>query len=176
MELEGKRVGILLERDFQDAEVVYPFYRFKEAGAAVTTVGVEAKEYSGKYGYPIKAERRASEVSAKDFDALVVPGGWAPDFLRRDAAVLALVRESVERGSVVGAICHAGWVLVSAGVLRGRRVTSFSAIRDDVANAGAEWVDSEVVVDGNLVTSRKPDDLPAFCRAMIETLTKKPRR
>ena len=167
MELEGKRVGILVERDFQDLEVMYPYYRFKEAGAAVVTIAPEAKEYTGKFGYPIKAERRSSDVSVKDLDALVIPGGWAPDFLRRDA---------VEKGLVTGSICHGAWLLCSAHVLRGRKVTSFSAIKDDVVNAGAEWVDAEVVVDANLVTSRKPDDLPAFCRAMIEGLTKRPRR
>jgi protease I len=168
MDLEGKRVVILVERDFQDMEVMYPYYRFKEAGASVTVIGIEAgKEFKGKHGYPIKSEKKASEVKAKDLDALIVPGGWAPDFLRRDAAVLALVKGAFDQGKVVGAICHAGWVLVSAGILRGRRVTSVPAIKDDLVNAGAEWVDADAVVDGNLVTSRTPDDLPAFCRTII---------
>jgi protease I len=177
MELEGKRVAILVEKDFQDMEVMYPYYRFKEAGASVVTVGVEAREYAGKYGYPVKAEKRASEVQARDLDALIVPGGWAPDFLRRDPAVVALTRECVERGVVTGAICHGGWLLCSAGgVLKNRRVTSFFAIRDDLVNAGAEWVDAEVVVCRNLVTSRKPDDLPAFSRTIIEALRSAKRR
>ena len=174
MDHKGKRVGILVERDFQDMEVMYPLYRFREAGASVVTIGVEAKEYKGKYGYPVKAEKRATDVTSRDLDALVVPGGWAPDFLRRDAAVLSLVRESLAEGKVVGAICHAGWVLVSAKVLKGRKVTSVAAIKDDLVNAGADWRDAEVVVDGNLVTSRTPDDLPAFCRGMLEVLAKAP--
>jgi protease I len=171
MDLRGKRVAILVERDFQDMEVMYPYYRLKEAGATVLTVGVETKEYQGKHGYPIKAEKRAADVAARDLDAIVVPGGWAPDFLRRDPAVLALVRDALEQQKVVGAICHALWVLCSVkGALEGRRVTSFFAIKDDVVNAGGEWVDQEVVVDRNLITSRKPDDLPAFARALIESL------
>ncbi|MBI3725474.1 type 1 glutamine amidotransferase [bacterium] len=170
MDLKGKRVVILVERDFQDMEVMYPYYRFKEEGALVAAVGVEAKEYKGKNGYPIKAEKRTTEITAKDLDALVIPGGWAPDFLRRDPATIALVRAAFEAGKVVGAICHAGWVLCSARVLKGKRVTSFFAIKDDMTNAGAEWTDAEVVVDGNLITSRTPDDLPAFCRAILEKL------
>ena len=171
MDLRGKRIAILVERDFQDMEVMYPYYRLKEAGATVVTVGVETKEYQGKHGYPIKVEKRAADVSARDLDAIIVPGGWAPDFLRRDPSVLALVRDALEQRKVVGAICHALWVLCSVkGALAGRRVTSFFAIKDDVVNAGAEWVDQEVVVDRNLITSRKPDDLPAFARALIESL------
>ena len=170
MELQGKRLGILVERDFQDMEVMYPYYRLKEAGAQVLVIGVEAKEYKGKFGYPIKAEKRSADVAAKDLDGLVVPGGWAPDFLRRDPATVRLVKEVFEQKKPLGAICHAGWLLVSAKVLEGRKVTSFFAIKDDVVNAGARWEDAEVVVDQNLVTSRMPDDLPAFCRAFIELL------
>ena len=168
MDLQGKKIGILVERDFQDMEVMYPYYRLKEAGAQVLVIGVEAKEYKGKFGYPMKAEKKASEVSAKDLDGLVVPGGWAPDFLRRDPATIKLVKEISDQKKPLAAICHAGWVLCSANVLHGRKVTSFFAIKDDVTNAGARWEDAEVVVDQNLVTSRTPDDLPAFCRAFME--------
>jgi protease I len=107
-----------------------------------------------------------------EFDAVVVPGGYAPDLMRRHPAMVGLVREAVQEGKVVAAICHAGWMLVSAGVLKGRRATSFSSIKDDMVNAGAQWVDAAVVVDGNLITSRKPDDLPTFCRAIVAALTK----
>jgi protease I len=168
MDLQGKKIGILVERDFQDMEVMYPYYRFKEAGAQVSAIGVEAKEYKGKFGYPIKADKRAADIAARDLDGLIVPGGWAPDFLRRDPATLKLVRDLFELKKPVGAICHAGWVLCSANVLRGRTVTSFFAIKDDVTNAGARWEDAEVVVDQNLVTSRTPDDLPAFSKAFME--------
>ena len=171
MELQGKKVGPLVERDFQDMEVMYPYYRLKEAGAQVLVIGVEAKEYKGKHGYPIKAEKKSSDVKAADLDGLVVPGGWAPDFLRRDPATVRLVKDVFDRKKPVGAICHAGWVLVSAKVLDGRKATSFFAIKDDMINAGALWEDKEVVVDQNLVTSRTPDDLPAFCRAFIEQLS-----
>jgi len=109
-------------------------------------------------------------VSAEDFDAVIIPGGYAPDRMRRNEAMVKLVREMFEKGKVVAAICHAGWLPASAGILRGKRMTSFSAIKDDMVNAGAQWEDAEVVVDGNLITSRTPDDLPAFCVAIISKL------
>lgn len=168
MELSGKKVGLLVEKDFQDMEVMYPYFRLKEAGAEVVVIGVEAKEYKGKYGYPIKADKKSTEVASKDLDALIVPGGWAPDFLRRDLATVRLVKDVFDEKKPVGAICHAGWVLISAKVLDGFKATSFFAIKDDMINAGALWEDAEVVVDRNLVTSRQPDDLPAFCRTFIE--------
>jgi protease I len=170
MELQGKTIGILVERDFQDMEVMYPYYRFKEAGAAVLVIGVEAKEYKGKFGYPIRADRKASDVAAAKLDALVIPGGWAPDFLRRDPACVKLVKDMFEARKPVAAICHAGWMLCSAKVLKGYRATSFFAIKDDMENAGAQWEDKEVVIDRNLITSRTPDDLPAFCKALSEML------
>ncbi len=170
MELENKKVGLLVERDFQDLEVMYPYYRMKEAGAEVVVIGVEAREYKGKHGYPIKAAKKSSDVKADDLDGLIVPGGWAPDYLRRDPATVRLVKDVFDQKKPVAAICHAGWVLVSAKVLDGRKATSFFAIKDDMINAGALWEDREVVVDQNLVTSRQPDDLPAFCRAFIERL------
>ena len=173
MSIEGKVVAILLEQDFQDAEVIYPYFRLKEAGAQAWLVGAgKADSYKGKYGYPFKVRTSAVGLSPDGVAAVIVPGGWAPDFIRRHKAALDLVRTVFEQGKPVAAICHAGWVLASAGVLKGRRCTSFSAIKDDVVNAGAEWVDQEVVVDGNLITSRTPDDLPAFMKALLEQLSK----
>jgi protease I len=171
MRLKGKKVAILLEQDFQDAEVIYPYYRLKEEGAEALLVAAGgADSYKGKYGYPMKVHAAAAGARAEDFDAVIVPGGWAPDFIRRSKPALALIRGAFDRGATVAGICHAGWALLSAGVVRGRECTSFSAIRDDLENAGARWRDAEVVVDGNLVTSRMPDDLPAFMRAVIENI------
>ena len=174
MSLQGKRVAILVEDLYQDQEVWYPYYRLKEAGVDVVLVGTGKKEYKGKYGYPLTAERTAGQVSAQDIDGVIVPGGYAPDLLRRYPAVIQLVQEANLQGKIIGAICHAGWVLCSADVLRGKTVTCFSAIRDDVVNAGATFVDREVVRDGNLITSRKPDDLPAFMRTIIDALQEQP--
>jgi len=171
MELSGKRVAVLAEDVYEDLELWYPVLRLREAGAEVWIVGTGSKEeYTSKHGYPAPVDRPADRVSATDIDAVVVPGGYAPDKLRRYPAVLKLVREASEQNKVVAAICHAGWVLVSAGILKGRTMTSVGAIKDDLVNAGATWVNQEVVCDGKLITSRSPADLPAFCRAIIDTL------
>jgi len=173
--LQGKRVAILVEDLYHDQEVWYPYYRLKEAGAEVVVVGTGSKkEYKGKYGYPVTPDTVAEQVSASDFDAVIVPGGYAPDLLRRSPAVIRLIKEANQQGKVIGAICHAGWVLCSADVLRGKTVTCFLAIKDDVVNAGAVYVDREVVRDGDLITSRKPEDLPAFLRTIIEALQERP--
>jgi protease I len=170
MSLKGKRVAILAEDVYEDLELWYPYYRLLEEGAEVQVVAPEAKVYASKHGYPVQANVAASAVTASDFDAVVVPGGFAPDKLRRYPAVLDLVRGVYAKGGVVAAICHAGWVLVSAGILRGKRATCVSAIKDDMINAGAQYVDQAVVVDGKLVTSRTPADLPAFMPAVITAL------
>ncbi len=174
MTLKGKRVAILVEDLYQDQEVWYPLYRLREAGAEGITVGTGKPEYKSKHGYPVTAAKSAEQVSAAEFDAVIVPGGYAPDILRRFPAVLRLVQEAAQQGKIIGAICHAGWVLASAGILRGKTATCFFAIKDDVVNAGATYVDREVVRDGNLITSRKPDDLPAFMRTVIESLEGRP--
>ncbi len=170
MSLNGKRVAILAENDYEDLELQYPLLRLREAGAETVLVAPVAGTYQSKHGYPARADLGADQVSASQFDAVVVPGGFAPDRLRRYPSVLKLVKDASDQGKVVAAICHAGWVLVSAGILKGKVVTSTPAIKDDMANAGAEWVDKEVVVDGRLITSRKPDDLPAFCREIIKAM------
>jgi protease I len=171
MELEGKRIALLVEQDYQDLEVWYPKLRLTEAGAEVVTIGTTTgPDYTGKHGYPITVDKMASDVSADQFDAVVIPGGWAPDKLRQNSYVIKLVKEINAAGKPVAAICHAGWVISSADIVRGKTVTSYVAIKDDLVHAGANWVDREVVVDGNLITSRNPDDLPAFCRELIRML------
>ncbi|PYS96832.1 MAG: protease [Acidobacteria bacterium] len=164
------KVAILVENDYQDQEVWVPLYRLREEGYDTVVVGTGAAQYASKYGYPIKADLSAAQAGSEDFAGVVIPGGWAPDRLRQDPAVLKLVRDLMEKRRVVAAICHAGWVLASADVVRGRRLTCYQAIRDDMVHAGAEYEDREVVRDGNLITSRKPDDLPAFCREIVKAL------
>ena len=172
MELQGNRIAVLVADQYQELEVWYPLLRFREEGAQTVAVGAEAGAvYTSKKGYPVVADESLGEVSATDFDAVVIPGGWAPDSLRQDERVLRLVREMDRAGKVVAAICHAGWVLCSAGVVRGRKATCFKAIKDDMIHAGARYVDEEVAVDGNLITSRKPDDVPVFSEAIIRALS-----
>ena len=174
MSLNGKRVAILAENMYQEMELWVPYYRLKEEGAEVKVVGAGgAKSYNSKHGYPVNVDVQADAVSAVEFDAVVIPGGYAPDMMRRHEAMVRLVREAAQQGRVVAAICHAGWMLASAEVIKGKKVTSFFSIKDDMVHAGGQWVDQEVVVDGTLITSRKPDDLPAFCREIVRALAKK---
>jgi protease I len=161
---------------YQEMELWYPLYRLQEAGVNVTVVGAKAGEtYTSKLGYPVKTEKSYDEISTRNFDGVIIPGGFAPDHMRRHPKANLFVKQMNDEGKLVAAICHGPWVMCSAhGMLRGRRATSFLAIKDDVVNAGALWEDAEVVVDGNIVTSRKPDDLPAFCKACIEALDRVP--
>jgi len=172
MELTGKQVLILAGPDFEDRELFYPLYRFQEAGATVKIAGIGEKNYKGKYGVPIEVDGSAEDLQSKNWDAVIIPGGWAPDKIRANQAALAIVQKAMKQGNVVAAICHAGWVLTSADVVKGKTVTSFENIKHDLIHAGATWVDKEVVVDGNLVTSRKPSDLPAFCRETMKLMQK----
>ena len=174
MKLQGKRIAVLAENMYQEMELWVPYYRLKEEGADVKVVAPEKKTYTSKTGYPVSADVAAADVSAKDFDGVVIPGGYAPDMMRRYPAMLNLVKGCFEQGKPVAAICHAGWVPASAGILKGKTATCFFAIKDDVINAGARYVDKEVVVDGHLITSRQPDDLPAFCREIIGVLQQVP--
>jgi protease I len=172
MDLTGKRVAVLAENMYQEMELWYPLLRMREAGAEAFVVGTgSADTYNSKLGYPVQVDMVADQLGGDDVDAVVIPGGYAPDMMRRYPAMVNLVREAFEQGKVVAAICHAGWMLASADVLRGKKATCFFAIKDDLVNAGAEYVDAEVVRDGNLITSRVPSDLPAFCRAIIEALS-----
>jgi len=173
MRLKGKKVVLLVENNYQDLELWVPYYRLKEEGAQVTVVGSgSSKTYTSKNGYPIDAEKEAKEIDISKYDGIVIPGGYAPDMMRRYPEMVKMVRDAHQKGKVIAAICHAGWMLASAGILKGKRVTGFFAIKDDLINAGANYVDEEVVRDGNLITSRKPDDLPAFCRETIDALAK----
>lgn len=171
MKLEGKRIAVLAENLYQELELWYPVLRMREEGATVVIVGTgSASTYTSKHGYPVSVDVAAGDVSPDDFDAVIVPGGYGPDLLRRYDSILSLVRGAHDQGKVVAAICHAGWVLASAKILDGKTVTSVPAIKDDLIHAGATWVDQEVVADGKLITSRVPNDLPAFCREIISAL------
>ncbi len=173
MLLSGKRIAVLAEDLYEDLELWYPYFRLIEAGAEVVILGTGKERFESKRGLPVKPDGRVEDVTAGEFDGVVIPGGYAPDKMRRHPQLVAFVRALHERGALVGFICHAGWVPASADILRGRRVTSAVSIRDDLVNAGGEWVDEAVVRDGNLVSSRNPHDLPAFCRAIIEHLSER---
>jgi len=170
MKLKGKRVAYLVEDGFEDLEFWVPYMRLREEGAELCVVGSRLERFRGKYGLYAMPDCDASEVSADEFDAIVVPGGWAPDKLRRYQSVLRLVREMNAQNKIVAAICHAGSVLISAGIVKGRRATGSSGIRDDLINAGAEWVDVPALRDGNLVWGRVVEDIPAFCRELVKAL------
>jgi protease I len=170
MSLNGKRVLFFAAPLYEDLELWYPKIRLEEEGAATVVAGLGERTYQGKRGYPITPDTNVDQLSASDFDALVIPGGYAPDILRRHQKVLDLTREIFQAGKPVAFICHAGWVPISAGIVKGRRGTSVGAIKDDLVNAGMLWEDSPVVVDGNMITSRTPADLGPFCRAIIGAL------
>jgi len=171
MNLTGKKVAVLVEQKYEELEVWYPVYRLREAGCTVKLVAPEAgKTYPSKLGYPAVADISAKDASADQFDAIVIPGGFAPDYIRRSEPMLKLVRDLFAGKKPVAAVCHGPWVLCSTPALKGRTATGFHSIRDDMVNAGATFVDREVVVDGNVITSRKPDDLPAFVKALMEAM------
>lgn len=175
MELQGKKVAVLVADQYQELEVWYPLLRFREDGVETDAIGAEAgKTYNSKKGYPVVANRSIADVHEQEYDAVVVPGGWAPDTLRQDSRVLKFVREMHRSGKIVAAICHGGWVLASAEIVKGVRATCFKAIKDDLIHAGAVYEDSEVVTDGKIITSRVPTDLPAFCREIVRALAAEP--
>jgi protease I len=170
MPLTGKTILIFAANWYEDLELWYPKIRLEEEGAATVVAGLGEKTYQGKRGYPLTVDTNVDEIESKDFDGLVIPGGYAPDLLRRSKKVLSLTKEIFGAGKPVAFICHAGWVPISAGIVRGKRGTSVGAIKDDLVNAGMQWEDSPVVVDGNLISSRTPADLPLFMKALIKAL------
>ncbi|MBM7584044.1 protease I [Bacillus pakistanensis] len=174
MKLKGKKIIQLASTDFEDLELWYPVLRLREEGAIVHIVAEKKGEkYIGKYGVPVESDLTFEEVNPDNYDALLVPGGWSPDKLRRYESILSMVRSFNEGNKPIGQICHAGWVLISAKILNGKTVTSTPGIKDDMENAGAIWVNEPVVVDGNLVSSRRPPDLPDYMREFIRVMTEK---
>ena len=173
--VQGKSVAVLVEKFYEDLELWYPVLRLREAGCVVSIVGPKAGEtYASKHGYPAKADVSAADVKASDFDAIIIPGGYSPDHMRRHKSMVNLVIKAAKLGKVLAAICHGPWMLCSAGgALKGRKVTGYMSIRDDVENAGGIWQDAACVRDGNFVTSRTPDDLPAFMKGIFEALEAK---
>ncbi|MCK5179282.1 MAG: type 1 glutamine amidotransferase [Candidatus Omnitrophica bacterium] len=171
MSISQKKIAILVEDLYQVLEVWYPLLRLKEEGVAVSLIGTGSKDtYGSKEGYPAEVDASINDVDPGDFDGVIIPGGFAPDILRRYERVIQFVKKIHDDGKVVAAICHGGWLLVSADIVRGRKATCFFAIKDDLVAAGADYVDEEVTVDGNIITSRKPEDLPAFMGEIIEKL------
>src|SRR3989304_5471592 len=167
--MTAKKVAIMVDEMYQALEVWYPYYRLREAGLKVDFVAVEAeKEYHSKEGYPCISNIATKDTDINDYDCMIVPGGFAADYMRRSPDVIKFANDMVNAGKVIAAICHGGWLLCSTKVYKGKKATCFMAIKDDIKNAGAEYVDAECVVDGNLITSRKPDDLPAFCTAILK--------
>lgn len=167
---QPKLVPVLVGPEYEDLEVWYPKLRLEEAGYSAPLLGTGEPQYRGKHGYPCAVEGHVGDVDPKQLAGIVAPGGWAPDKLRRDPAVLSLVRGVYEAGGVVASICHGPWILISAGIVRGKRLTGSLGIKDDLENAGAIWVDEAAVTDGTLVSARVPKDLPAFMRAVLATL------
>lgn len=171
MKLQGKKVIQFVSDDFEDLELWYPVLRLREEGAMVDIVGDEAnKKFIGKYGVPIDSNLAFNDVNPDDYDALLVPGGWSPDKLRRYDKVIEITRAMDKVQKPIGQICHAGWVLISANILKGKKVTSTPGIKDDMMNAGAQWLNEPVVVDGHLISSRRPPDLPDYMREFIKVL------
>jgi protease I len=174
MNLNGLKVVNLIHDDFEDLELWYPVLRLREAGVMVHLVGEQANtKYKGKYGVPATSDFGFSEINIAEYDGILVPGGWAPDKLRRFPEVIKLVQDAHHHKKIIGQICHAGWVLISAKILNGMKVTSTPGIKDDMENAGAIWLDEPVVIDGNIISSRRPSDLPQYMQAILEALSQK---
>jgi protease I len=168
-----KKIALLATDGFEDAELIYPMYRLIEAGYQTELISLHRREIIGKHGYPLKPYKLIKEVTPDDYDGVIIPGGTKnPDYLRRDPDILNFVSKLNDQGKLVGAVCHAGWVLISAKVVKGRKVTAYFAIKDDMINAGAKFEDSEVVIDSNLITSRMPADLPEFMKAVLNFFKK----
>ena len=170
--LDGKRIAILAEEEFEDSELIVPMWGMKNAGAKVLIVGSGSKEiYRGKRGtVAIRVDATADKVRAEDFDAIIVPGGRAPARMRQHKSMVDLIKKANELGKVIAAVCHGPQLLIAAGIVKGRRLTSWPTVAAELTDAGAEWIDEAVVRDGNFITSRKPADLPRFNKAIIETM------
>jgi protease I len=172
LRLINKKIIAFVENEFEDLELWYPVLRLEEEGAAVHLAGPKANEkYIGKYGVPAITDYSFTDIKAADYDAVLVPGGWAPDKLRRYPEVLDIIRQMNESQKTIGQICHAGWVLISAQILQGKKVTSTPGIKDDMENAGAVWINEPVVIDGHLVSSRRPPDLPLYAKAVADHIS-----
>lgn len=171
MTLRGKNIAVFIENMYEDLEFWYPYLRMKEAEASVCIIGPKVEEYTGKNGLKVKSDQSIIGVKPQEFNALIIPGGYSPDKMRRTPEMVDFTRKMYDEGKWVAAICHGPWMLASAGILKGKKITSFFSIKDDLVNAGAEWFDQDVVKDGQLITSRNPNDLPVFCKTIIEALS-----
>ncbi len=170
MALVNKKVGIFIENNYQELEFWYPYLRLKEEECLLTIIGPEKKTYKSKLGYEATAEETADKVLHRDFDALIIPGGYAPDLMRAHEPMLKLVQKVYAEGGIIASICHAIWVPISAKIVSGKKATCYHTVKDDLINAGGHYLNQPVVVDNNLITSRQPSDLPDFCKQIIEKL------
>ncbi len=171
MSLKNKKIAVLLANLYEDLEFWYPYIRMQEESADVISIGAADETFKGKHGIPARPDKSIHDVNVEDFDAVIIPGGYSPDHMRRSPEMVDFVKKVHENNKFVAAICHGGWMLASADIINGKQVTSFFSIKDDLVHAGAEWIDKEVVVDEYLVTSRTPKDLPAFCKTLIHLLS-----
>jgi protease I len=172
MLLQNKNIVILIAEFFEEIEFWYPYYRMLEAGANVVSVAATQGLFIGKNGMKAKCDEIIDNIKPEHYDAVIIPGGFAPDYMRREPKIVDFIRRMNEQGKLTAAICHGPWLLASAKIIKNRTVTSFYSIKDDLVNAGAYWIDQDVVADGKIITSRKPSDLPVFCKSIIEKLTK----